>query len=81
MVAQLGDFGVSRITASLSNTFTGTPAYMSPEFISGEPYSQAVDIYALGCMMYLLCARHLPFTAGNIQELKVRNQARTLASN
>jgi len=73
-VVKLGDFGVSRITASLSNTFTGTPAYMSPEFISGEPYSQAVDIYALGCMMYLLCARHLPFTAGNIQELKAEKQ-------
>lgn len=36
---------------------------MSPEIISSLPYTQASDIWALGCVLYELMAHSPPFTA------------------
>ena len=52
---KLMDFGIAK-TADLSLTRTGmamgTPYYMSPEQISGNPTSHLVDIYAYGLLLY-----------------------------
>lgn len=32
----------------------GTPGYMAPELMSGDPYSYPVDAWAIGCVMYQL---------------------------
>ena len=54
---KLMDFGIAK-TADLSLTRTGmamgTPYYMSPEQISGNPVSHLVDIYAYGLLVYEL---------------------------
>jgi len=54
---KLMDFGIAK-TADLSLTRTGmamgTPYYMSPEQISGNPTSHLVDIYAYGLLLYEL---------------------------
>ena len=36
---------------------------MSPEIISSLPYTQASDIWALGCVLHELMAHSPPFTA------------------
>jgi serine/threonine-protein kinase len=41
----------------------GTPAYMSPEQISGEPVDQRADLYAWGVMAYELVVGGHPFAA------------------
>jgi len=38
---------------------------MSPEIISSLPYTQASDIWALGCVIYELMTHSPPFTAKN----------------
>jgi serine/threonine-protein kinase len=53
------DFGISKIVSEAStNGMTqrnaGTPAYMSPEQLLGEPVSPASDIHALGLIAYTL---------------------------
>jgi formylglycine-generating enzyme required for sulfatase activity/tRNA A-37 threonylcarbamoyl transferase component Bud32 len=61
------DFGIARSTGAANLTATGvmlgTPAYLSPEQVTGEPLDQRVDIYALGVMAYELLAGRVPFTA------------------
>jgi NIMA (never in mitosis gene a)-related kinase 2 len=64
---KLGDFGLSRTLSTqevaFAQTYVGTPYYMSPEIISSLPYTQASDIWALGCVLYELCTHSPPFTA------------------
>ncbi|PRP84487.1 Protein kinase domain containing protein [Planoprotostelium fungivorum] len=62
---KLGDFGLARVLGvdSFANTFVGTPYYMSPEQVVGEPYNEKCDIWALGCLVYELATLHPPFEA------------------
>ncbi len=63
--ALVTDFGIARSAVLSSLTATGvtvgTPAYLSPEQVTGEPSDHRVDIYALGVMMYEMLAGHVPF--------------------
>ncbi|WFD00766.1 hypothetical protein MYAM1_003518 [Malassezia yamatoensis] len=68
---KLGDFGLSKQIAAqaFANTYVGTPYYMSPELASGHQYDIKSDIWALGCIVYELCALSPPFDAANQAEL------------
>ncbi|KZT62001.1 kinase-like protein [Calocera cornea HHB12733] len=71
---KLGDFGLSKAISSstFANTYVGTPYYMSPELINDSPYDTKSDIWALGCLLYELCAWNPPFHAAQThQELAV----------
>ena len=49
---KLADFNLSKLTeGSIMRTFTfcGTPEYISPEVLRGEPQSKAVDFWSLVC--------------------------------
>ncbi len=59
----LTDFGISRLTTTLSSTsqtIRGTPTYMAPEQWEGHP-SYASDQYALAIMAYELLLGRSPF--------------------
>ena len=64
--ALVTDFGIARTAEGGSLTATGmvvgTPAYLSPEQVTGEPSDHRADIYALGVMMYEMLAGQPPFT-------------------
>ncbi len=55
--AYLTDFGLTKRTASTTaltqaGHFVGTPDYMPPEQIMGEPADARSDVYALGCLLF-----------------------------
>ncbi|MFL6068220.1 MAG: protein kinase domain-containing protein [Gaiellaceae bacterium] len=60
------DFGLARIaraggTATTIGVLLGTPEYWSPEQALGRDTDGATDMYALGCILYLLLSGRLPF--------------------
>lgn len=65
---KLADFGTARIVGirtSLTQTgqMIGTPDYMSPEQVRGEPLDASCDIYALGIIAYEVAVGKCPFPA------------------
>ena len=69
---KLADFGVAR-DADAFHTRTGlslgTPAYMAPEQLAGDPASAASDTYALGVMLFELLAGRRPHEADTLGAL------------
>jgi serine/threonine protein kinase len=59
------DFGVARVMGSAHRTqagFTmGTPAYMAPEQVQGDPLDGRTDLYAMGVIFFRLITGRLPF--------------------
>lgn len=81
--AVVTDFGIAKaITAARTHgdvhagtltqlgTSLGTPAYMAPEQVTGEPnVDHRADLYALGCVAFELLAGRPPFVGRNAQAL------------
>ncbi|KAF3994778.1 hypothetical protein FT663_01134 [Candidozyma haemuli var. vulneris] len=76
ILVKITDFGLAKISdnATFMKTFCGTLAYVAPEVITGKydsqqasqdsphiNYSNLVDIWSLGCLVYVLLTSHLPF--------------------
>ena len=61
------DFGIARSADAKGLTATGmmvgTPAYLSPEQVTGEPVDHRVDIFALGVMLFEMLAGRVPYQA------------------
>ncbi|XP_055744123.1 NIMA-related kinase 12 [Salvelinus fontinalis] len=71
-VVKVGDFGISKImtnTVDMARTCVGTPSYLSPELCQDVPYSSKSDVWALGCLLYEICALRPPFAASNLLSL------------
>eukprot|EP01006_Ploeotia_vitrea_P036076 TRINITY_DN65963_c5_g7_i1.p1 TRINITY_DN65963_c5_g7~~TRINITY_DN65963_c5_g7_i1.p1 ORF type:complete len:367 (+),score=5.44 TRINITY_DN65963_c5_g7_i1:173-1273(+) len=60
---KIADFGFAkRVTELLPNeTACGTPGYVAPEILRGDPYGAEVDIWSMGVIVYVLLAGYPPF--------------------
>jgi serine/threonine-protein kinase len=57
-------------TVTLAGTAVGTPAYMAPEQISGDPgIDHRADLYSFGCLAYELFSGRTPFESQTLQGL------------
>ncbi len=70
MIAKLLDFGLARsLTATRASTsLSGTPHYVAPERIRGEPASPASDVYGVGILLYELVTGAVPWD-GPVQKI------------
>jgi serine/threonine protein kinase len=66
------DFGIARSVNSQQSSVTatgmvvGTPGYLAPEQLTGEPLTAAVDIFAWGATMVFAATGHSPFEADTL---------------
>jgi Protein kinase domain len=62
------DFGIARSMEAVTqhtSSMVGTPAYMSPEQVTGKPVDYRTDVYALGLIMYEVFTGKPAFQADN----------------
>jgi len=60
------DFGIARALDTLggmtgTGEILGTPRYMAPEVLRGEPVSAACDVFSWGCLMAFAASGRAPF--------------------
>ena len=79
-VAKILDFGLAKFLGSTANSaaatvdtlpgvLMGTPQYMSPDQLSGEPASAAWDVWALAVITYEMLAGMHPFPATSVGQM------------
>lgn len=71
-MVKITDFGVAKITDNTQTTvgsIIGSPSYMAPEQIRGDPATIGCDIYSLGVTIYQLLCGALPFKVDNLPTL------------
>ena len=78
---KITDFGISHAAGSAPVTGTGmllgTPAYLAPERVAGQPATPASDLYSLGVVAWECLAAGPPFT-GSPVEVAVAHRDRPL---
>ena len=71
--AKIMDFGIARVRRSDVKTQTGailgSPRYMSPEQVAGQPADRRSDIFSLGVVLHELAAGEPPFSAPSVTQL------------
>lgn len=73
---KIGDYGLSKHMSvsqhSGQTVSVGTVHYMAPEIGSGS-YTKAIDIYALGVILYEMLTGRLPFAGSSMAEILMRH--------
>ncbi len=78
-VARITDFGIAGLEEEMKgdNIRAGTPAYMSPEQVTGKEVTVRSDIYALGLVIYEIFTGKQAFIAATVPELIKMQQTAT----
>jgi len=72
---KISDFGIARIEdpsapqMTLAGEILGTPAYMAPEQVMGQPVDGRSDLFSLGCILYELFTGSRPFQGENLSAI------------
>ncbi|MCA2225473.1 serine/threonine-protein kinase [Nonomuraea aurantiaca] len=69
------DFGIAQLVeadSQASQAILGTPAFMAPEQVRGEPLGPAADVYAWGGVIAFAGTGRLPFGGGSPAEVLYR---------
>src|SRR3989440_11012672 len=72
--AKVTDFGIAKVperstVETLPGVVLGTPAYLSPEQLRGQPADARSDIYGLGAVLYEMVTGRQPFVGDTPAEI------------
>lgn len=71
--AKLCDFGLARMKSELMTgamQYAGTPQYMAPELMSQHKYTEKVDVWAFGTLVWETTAQDIPFANLDVPEIR-----------
>ncbi|KAH8059845.1 serine/threonine kinase [Aureococcus anophagefferens] len=70
----VADFGLSKVLlgAETLRDAVGTLCYVAPELLEGAQYTQTVDTWALGVILFLMLRGRLPFDGDSEDEIAAR---------
>lgn len=66
---KLTDFGIAGPPQDKDINIEGTPSYVAPEIISGDPVDGRADIYSLGITAFQMLTNSLPFSSSSLKKL------------
>lgn len=80
--ARITDFGLAALAEELEGTrgYAGTPQYMAPEQLRGEPATIRSDIYALGLILYEVFTGKRFFEGATLSEIQAQRSSRKTPS-
>jgi len=83
--AKIADFGIAKLNLAhftIPGRVLGTPAYMSPEQLSGQACDGRSDVFSLGVILYTMVVGHSPFQGDSATTVcfKVANREPIAAS-
>ena len=68
-MVKIMDFGLARVVERLmseQSIIGGTPSFMSPEQVEGDPIDHRSDIYTFGVSMFEMATADVPFKKGDL---------------
>jgi len=73
-ILKIADFGMARFMDpyDLSQTLCGTPLYMAPEILKRKKYSDNVDLWSIGVIMWEMVTGENPYKSENWMDLIFR---------
>ncbi len=78
-VLKVMDFGIARLASrpqesgvTQAGAIIGTPEYMAPEQVTGEPVDHRVDLYAMGAVLYECVTGRTPLSADTPYQMIAR---------
>lgn len=66
---KLTDYGIAKPPMDVVTMVMGTPKYLAPEIIKGDPFDGRADIYSVGIMAFNMLTGAPPFSAKSLNEL------------
>ncbi|CAG0886822.1 unnamed protein product [Cyprideis torosa] len=69
---RVGDFGIAKLLEDNfdgTKTIVGTPYYMCPEMFCSSGYTDACDIWSLGCCIFEMAALKPPFLGSSLNHV------------
>jgi calcium/calmodulin-dependent protein kinase I len=78
---KIADFGLAKLLnqSHVMATACGTPGYVAPEILEGKAYTEKVDCWSLGVILYIILCGFPPFYDENNAALfaQVRERGET----
>eukprot|EP00930_Biecheleria_cincta_P084322 TRINITY_DN73807_c0_g1_i1.p1 TRINITY_DN73807_c0_g1~~TRINITY_DN73807_c0_g1_i1.p1 ORF type:complete len:984 (-),score=157.80 TRINITY_DN73807_c0_g1_i1:165-3116(-) len=66
---KLADMGIAKVVIGKTYTVVGTADYLAPETLKQMGHNRAVDWWACGVLMFVMCAGRSPFDAPEVTQI------------